>query len=174
MFAVGGIFGVVFGSVGLLFVAVGLGALVWVARTVSEHKRTLREGLRAGARCLETHVVRTHTSGGATRVRRRLIVGFRTVGGREVRARVTSRHPYVAGDVVPVRYVAHRPERAVADEAPTGVGVVACLFGGAMVAVMCMGLFFAAVGFGAALFAGTAADDGAPAPLSDPYLSAAP
>ncbi|MFD7165768.1 DUF3592 domain-containing protein [Streptomyces violascens] len=174
MFAVGGAFGVAFGCVGLLFALVGIAMLVGVVRRVSEHRRTLREGLRAQARCLETYVVRTHRSGGPVHHQRRLIVGFRVGDGRDVRVQVTSRQPYVTGDMVPVRHLPHRPERAVVDEAPTGVGVVSCLFGGAMVVFTCVGLFFAAIGFGAAVFLGATADDGAPVPLPDPHLTAGP
>ncbi|MFI6470999.1 DUF3592 domain-containing protein [Streptomyces sp. NPDC050516] len=174
MFAVGGAFGVVFGCVGLLFAVVGIGALLWVVRRVSEHKRTLREGVMAQARCLETYVVRTHRSDGPVHHQRRLIVGFRAGDGRDVRVRVTSRQPYVTGDAVAVRYLPNRPERAVVDEAPTGIGVVSCLFGGAMVVFTCVGLFFAAIGFGAAVFLGASADDGGPVPLPDPYRTAGP
>uniref|UniRef100_A0AAU2VF48 DUF3592 domain-containing protein n=1 Tax=Streptomyces sp. NBC_00003 TaxID=2903608 RepID=A0AAU2VF48_9ACTN len=175
MFAVGGAFGVVFGCVGLLFAVVGIGALIGVVRKVSEHKRTLREGLTAQARCLEAYVVRTHRSDGLVHHQRRLIVGFRAVDGREVRVQVTSRQPYVTGDMVPVRYVPHRPERAVVDEAPTGVGVVSCLFAGVMVVFACLGLFFAAIGFGAAVFLGASADGGGgPVPFPDSYPTAGP
>ncbi|MCT9088775.1 DUF3592 domain-containing protein [Streptomyces sp. ASQP_92] len=174
MFAAGGAFGVVFGCVGLLFAGVGTGALVWTVRTVSTYKRTLREGLRAEARCLETYVTRHHHSDGYTHSRRHLVVGFRTADGYDVRAKVSSRRPFVAGDNIPVRYLPQHPDRAVTDEAPTGVGVVSCLFGGVMVALTCLGLFFAAMGFGAALFLGASADDDGSAPLPAPRISVRP
>ncbi|MEU3505428.1 DUF3592 domain-containing protein [Streptomyces hundungensis] len=165
MFAAGGAFGVVFGCVGLLFAGVGIWLLVWSVRTMSTYRRTLREGLMAQARCLETYVSRHHHSNGFTHSQRHLIVGFRTADGYDVRARVSSRRPFVAGDLVPVRYLPQRPDRAIADEAPAGVGVVSCLFGGVMVVITCLGLFFAAMGFGAALFLGASAHDDGSAPL---------
>ncbi|MFD9564437.1 DUF3592 domain-containing protein [Streptomyces sp. NPDC059994] len=155
MFAVGGAFGVVFGSIGLLFAAFGIGMLVVGARKSSEYKRVFREGHMAEARCLETYVVHHHSSNGPSSSQRRLIVAFRSGDGRDVRAEVVARHPYVAGDVVPVRYLPERPDRAVAAEATPGVGVVTCLFSGVMVILTCMGLFFAAIGLGVAAFMST-------------------
>ncbi|OAR26745.1 hypothetical protein A8W25_00035 [Streptomyces sp. ERV7] len=154
MFAVGGVFGVVFGSVGLLFAAFGITMLVLGARKSAEYRRVLREGQFAEARCLETYVVHRHSTDGPSSSQRRLIVAFRTGDGREARAEVVSRHPYVAGDVVPVRYPPERPERAMAAEPTPGVGAVTCLLGGVMVLFTCVGLLFAAIGFGVAAFMG--------------------
>ncbi|GAA0588266.1 hypothetical protein GCM10010394_16850 [Streptomyces crystallinus] len=153
--AVGGAFGVVFGSVGLLFAAFGITMLVLGARKSAEYRRVLREGRFAEARCLETYVVHRHSGDGPGTSQRRLIVAFRTGDGREARAEVVSRHPYVAGDVVPVRYPPERPDRAMAAEAAPGVGAITCCFGAAMVLFTCVGLLFAAMGFGVAAFLGT-------------------
>ncbi|GGP91756.1 DUF3592 domain-containing protein [Streptomyces melanogenes] len=154
MSAFSGAFGVVFGSIGLLFAAFGIGMLVLGARKSSEYKRLFREGQVAEARCLETYIVHRHSPDAPTSSQRRLIVAFRTVDGRDARAEVVSRHPYVAGDVVPVRYLPERPDRAVAAEATPGLGVFSCLFGGVMVILTCVGLGFAAIGFGVAAFIG--------------------
>ncbi|MDJ0466438.1 DUF3592 domain-containing protein [Streptomyces sp. H27-C3] len=153
MFSLGEAFGMFFGMIGLLFAAVGIGMFVWTVRKAAAYSRTLREGLMAEARCLETFMVHQNSSNGPGHSQRRLILGFYTFDGRDVRAQVTSHQPYVRGDIVPVRYLPHSPERAVpAGAPPPGMGAASCLMGGLQVIFVCMGLLFAVVGFAMALF----------------------
>lgn len=160
MSAVDGAFGLVFGALGLLFAALGIGMLTWMVRRASEYRRTLREGLVAEAQCLDTFVVHRRSPDGPGHSQRRLILEFRTSEGRDVRAEVASQQPYVAGDIVPVRYLPQRPERAVPAGASPGLGVASCLAVGVLVVFTSMGLCFAAIGFGLAVFTDSSADDG--------------
>lgn len=152
----GGAFGLLFGTVGLLIAAAGVAMFVFMRRKIAEHRRILREGPRAQAQCLEAYVVRRHSSDGPSRSQRRLIIGFHTADGHPVRATIVSRHPYVVGDLIPVRYAPHRPDRAVADEEATGLAAFSCVFTGVLVVVTCVGLLFAFLGFGTAVLAGMA------------------
>ncbi|MFD9222990.1 DUF3592 domain-containing protein [Streptomyces sp. NPDC060064] len=163
MTALGGMFGFVFGVFGLLFAAFGIGMLIWLARRGSEYKRTLREGLVAEARCLETFMVH-RSSDGHGHSERRQILGFRTSDGRDVRAQVASEQLYVVGDIVPVRYLPQRPERAVPAASPPVLGAMSYLTGGVLVVFTCVGLFFAAMGFALAVFIDSSADDGGISP----------
>ncbi|MCX4825643.1 DUF3592 domain-containing protein [Streptomyces sp. NBC_01142] len=163
MSAVGGAFGFVFGAFGLLFAAFGIGMLIWMVRRTSAYKRTLREGLVAEARCLETFVMH-RSSNGHGHSQRRQILGFRTSDGRDVRAQVASDQLYVVGDIVPVRYLPHRPEQAVPAAAPPGLGVMSYLTGAVLVVFTCIGLFFAALGFGLAVFMDSSVDDDGTSP----------
>ncbi|MEU2495024.1 DUF3592 domain-containing protein [Streptomyces sp. NPDC007883] len=142
-------FGWVFGVVGVLFAAMGIAVLIYTARKVSERRRILREGLVAEASCLETFVVH-HSSQGHGQSQRRLILGFQTPDGRDVRAEVVSDVPHVIGDIVPVRYLPQRPERALPAGAASGIGSGPILIGAVMVFFTCIGLFVAATGFGTA------------------------
>ncbi|MFF3691231.1 DUF3592 domain-containing protein [Streptomyces sp. NPDC002187] len=150
----------VIGTIGLLFAALGIVMLVLTVRRVLEYRRTLREGLVAEARCLETFVVHNRSSEGHGHSQRRLILGFRTPDGRDVRAEVTSEVPYVVGDIVPVRYLPQRPERAVPATASSGLGIGPYLVGGVVTVFICAGLFFAATGFGLAAATDEVVDDG--------------
>ncbi|MEU3923290.1 DUF3592 domain-containing protein [Streptomyces sp. NPDC029004] len=161
---VGGAFGLVFGAFGLLFAALGIGMLTWMARRASEYRRTLREGLVAEAQCLDTFVVHRRSPNGHGHSRRHLILGFRTSDGRDVRAEIASHEPYVAGDIVPVRYLPQRPERAVPAGASPGPGVASCLTVGVLVVFTSVGLFFAATGFGLAGFTDASTEDGGTSP----------
>ncbi|WP_434600706.1 hypothetical protein [Streptomyces sp. A5-4] len=174
MFSAGGAFGVFFGSMGLLFAAFGIGMLVWTARRTATYDETLREGLVAQARCLETFTVHHTSSNGPVRSQRRLILGFYTFDGREIRAQAASRQPYVRGDIVPVRYLAHSPQRAIPADSPPGTGAASCLVGGVLVISTCMGLLFAVLGFGLALFSDIPADVREPGPRPGQYESAEP
>ncbi|MEU0397529.1 DUF3592 domain-containing protein [Streptomyces sp. NPDC006208] len=142
-------FGWVFGAAGVLFAAMGIAVLIYTVRNVLERRRILQEGLVAEARCLETFVVH-HSSQGHGQSQRRLILGFRAPDGRDVRAEVVSEVPHVIGDIVPVRYLPQRPERAVPVGAASGIGSGPILIGGVMVLFTCIGLFVAATGFGTA------------------------
>ncbi|MFF3324251.1 DUF3592 domain-containing protein [Streptomyces sp. NPDC002889] len=174
MFAAGEAFGLVFGSVGLLFAAFGIVMIVFMVRKASEHRRTLREGLVAEARCLETFVVHHRSAEGGGHSQRRLILGFRTSEGRDVRAEIASDVSYVVGDIVPVRYLPERPERAVPAETSPGLGVGSYLAGGVLVLFTCVGLFFAATGFGLSAFMDGPADDGGTTPDSGEYWTTEP
>lgn len=138
-----------FGAAGVLFAAMGIAVLIYTARKVVERRRILRDGLVAEARCLETFVVH-HSSQGHGQSQRRLILGFQTPDGRDVRAEVVSDVPHVIGDIVPVRYLPQRPERALPAGAASGIGSGPILIGGVMLLFTCMGLFIAATAFGAA------------------------
>ncbi|WP_406263432.1 DUF3592 domain-containing protein [Streptomyces sp. NBC_00191] len=164
MSAVDGASGLVFGALGLLFAALGIGMLVWMVRRAAEYKRTLREGLVAEAQCLDTFVVHRRSSNGHRHSQRRLILGFRTSDGRDVRAEIASQQPYAAGDIVPVRYLPQRPERPVPAAASPGLGVASCLAVGVLVVFTSIALFFAATGFGLAVFTDSSTDDGGTGP----------
>ncbi|WP_434600138.1 DUF3592 domain-containing protein [Streptomyces sp. A5-4] len=153
MFTGSGVFGLVLGTLGLLIAAFGIGAFVFMRRKAAEYQQTLRAGLMAEGRCLETHVVHHQSSNGSGNSQRRLIVGFLTYDGRQIRATVAARRPYVAGDLVPLRYLPHRPERAVVDGAPVRLGVASCVVGGMTVMLVGMGLVFALIGFVGVIFA---------------------
>ncbi|MFD8197253.1 DUF3592 domain-containing protein [Streptomyces wuyuanensis] len=141
-------FGWGFVAAGVLFAAMGIGVLISTARKVVERRRILRDGLVAEASCLETFVVH-HASQGHGQSQRRLILGFQTPDGRDVRAEAVSDVPHVIGDIVPVRYLAQRPERALPAKAASGIGSGPILIGSVMVFITCMGLFMAATAFGA-------------------------
>ena len=141
--AVDAAFGWVFGAVGVLFVAVGIAVLIYTVRKVLVRRRILREGLVAEARCLEMFVVH-HSLQRHGQSQRRLILGFRAPDGRDVQAEVVSDVPHVVGDIVPVRYLPRRPERAVPAGAASGIGSGSILIGGVMVLFTCIGLFVAA------------------------------
>ncbi|WP_327287996.1 DUF3592 domain-containing protein [Streptomyces sp. NBC_01198] len=173
MFAIGGVFGVVFGMIGLLFACAGAAFGLTLVRRTRWRRRALAQGLTAEARCLETYVARDHSAisaGGfsTSSATRHVILGFRTRDGRDIRIEETSRVPRVVGDFVEVRYLTEHPERAtVAGASPSGVSL-GLVVGLAFCAVFtCVGLLFAATGFGIGYF-GLATSSGSSAGFSDP------
>jgi hypothetical protein len=80
---------------------------------------------------------------------RHVILGFRTQDGRDIRVEDTSGIPRVVGDFVQVRYLPERPGNAVAAEAGSSGVSIGLLLTLLFCAVFtCIGLFFAAAGFG--------------------------
>jgi hypothetical protein len=141
---------VVFGSLGALFACVGVVMILVMGLRLAERRRTLREGLLAEGRCLETFMVHRSSTDGRSESSRYQIVGFETADGREVRARMAAGRLSVVGDFVPVRYLPERPERAVPADASPGPAPADGLAVVALVVFTCVGVFFAASGFGAA------------------------
>ncbi|GAA2749896.1 DUF3592 domain-containing protein [Kitasatospora cinereorecta] len=141
-------FNAVFGLLGLLFAGAGVGMSVYFAHRLAQRRRALAHGLMAEAVCLETYTTRRRDQDGSTRTVRHAILGFRTFDGRDVRLDRTSRAPHVVGDVVPVRYLPDDPEHAAVVSASQGEPielVLAAVFGAVFA---CVGLLFAATGFG--------------------------
>ncbi|MGW1764666.1 DUF3592 domain-containing protein [Streptomyces sp. NPDC002073] len=156
MEGIGGAFGVVFGMIGLLFAAIGVTMAVVLVRRTVLRSRTLARGLTAEARCLDTYVTQHRDTEHRRRTARHVILGFRTQDGQDIRFEDTSGVPRVVGDFVPVRYLAHRPQQAVA-LGPVAPGLrIGTVLGLAFCTVFaCVGLFFAAIGFGVGYLAGT-------------------
>ncbi len=142
-----GAMGTVFGLVGSVFAVAGVGMAVALVRRLAGRRRALAHGLPAEARCLETYTTRN----GDGPSHRHTILGFRTQDGREVRIDDTTSRTVVVGDVVTVRYLPERPERAAvvgSGGAGTWVGAFSAI---AFCAVFtAMGLVFAVMGFTAA------------------------
>ena len=141
--------GSLFGLVGFLFALLGAGFCVALVRGAVLRRRALARGLSAEARCLDTYVTRDADGAG----HRKVVLGFTAADGRAVRLTVSAPRTMVTGDLVQVRYLPHRPERA----AVVGSGGPAALLGTAIAVVTCLvfafgGLFFGAVGFGLGVF----------------------
>ena len=137
--------GSLFGLVGFVFAMIGGGFCAAVLHGAALKRRVLAHGLPAEARCLETCVSRD--AEGSTR--RKVILGFTTEDGRQIRFKVGAPSLMVAGDRVRVRYLPTRPERAVV----VGSGGPAALIGTAAAVVFCLvfmvgGLFFGLAGLG--------------------------
>ncbi|MFI5757162.1 DUF3592 domain-containing protein [Streptomyces sp. NPDC051569] len=152
MSAIGGAFGVLIGLIGLLFACVGAGLGITLLCRMRWRGRALTHGLAAQARVLDTYVTHSSRIGpdqpGDTSTRH-VILGFRTQDGRDIRIEDTSGLPRVIGDLVQVRYLPERPERAaVAGTSSVGAGVGLALGLAFCVVFTCGGLFFAAMGFG--------------------------
>ncbi|QMU77532.1 DUF3592 domain-containing protein [Streptacidiphilus sp. PB12-B1b] len=145
-----GAMGAVFSLVGFLFAVLGVVMAVTLLRRAVGRGRALSHGLTAEARCLEAYV--TRSSDGSSR--RRVILGFTTVDGQQIRIEETPRGPIVAGDFVQVRYLPERPQQAVqvgGSVAGTAVGTVfGLVFCSCFVAV---GLAVGLSGLGVGLFA---------------------
>ncbi|WP_413081798.1 hypothetical protein [Streptomyces sp. fd1-xmd] len=97
--------------IGLLVAALGIAGLVSMVRVALVNRRTIREGVVAEAPCLGAYVVHNRSSDGYTTSQWRLILGFLTPEGRDVRAELVAHVPYAVGDTVPVRYLPECPER---------------------------------------------------------------
>ena len=141
--------GSLFGLIGFLFALAGAGMCVALVRGAVLRQQALTRGLAAEARCLDTYVSRDADGAG----HRKVILGFTAADGRAVRLTVGAPRTMVTGDLVQVRYLPDRPERA----AVVGSGGSASLFGTAVGVVACLlftfgGLFFGVVGFGLGLF----------------------
>ncbi|MFE9250570.1 DUF3592 domain-containing protein [Streptomyces sp. NPDC007088] len=158
-------FGLVFGLLGGLFAALGAGGIIGVLVSLSRRRRTLATGRRAEATVVDTYVTRRENAGfsetdTATRTERRALLEFSAADGRRVRFEETS-GKRVRGDVVPVRYPADHPERAVCvDSGPGGrVGTVFLI--AFLIVFTALGLYFASLGFGGHDgFGGSDAPDG--------------
>lgn len=141
--------GSLFGLVGCLFALIGAGLCVALVRGAVLRQQALTRGLSAEARCLDTYVTRDADGDS----HRKVVLGFTAADGRAVRLTVSAPRTAVTGDLVQVRYLPNRPERA----AVVGSGGPASLFGTAIGVATCLlftcgGLFFAAVGFGLGMF----------------------
>jgi hypothetical protein len=173
MFAIGGAFGVVFGIVGLLFACAGVAFGLTLARRARWRGRALAHGLTAEARCLETYVARDHSMAsaggyGTSSATRHVILGFRTREGRDIRIEDTSGVPRAVGDFVEVRYLPEHPERAtVAGATPAGVSLGLAVGLAFCAAFTCIGLLFAATGFGIGYF-GLSTSSGSSSGFPDP------
>jgi hypothetical protein len=145
-----GVMATVFSLMGFLFAILGTVLAVALVRRVVNRSRVLSHGLTAEARCLDTYV--TRDSEGSSR--RRVILGFTTVDGQQIRIEEAPRGPIVAGDLVQVRYLPQRPERAV----QVGGSAVGAALGTVIGLVVCslfvlVGLVFGLGGLGVGLFA---------------------
>ncbi|MFD7901781.1 DUF3592 domain-containing protein [Kitasatospora sp. NPDC059747] len=110
---------------GVAGLAVGVTILAFTVARIRLRARILAHGLVTDATCLDTYVtVGTHGTGEDRRPsgERHVIIGFRPEDGRDVRFRDTSGVPFVKGDRMQVRYLPHRPQRALtADRHPSGI-----------------------------------------------------
>ncbi|MFE7182800.1 DUF3592 domain-containing protein [Streptomyces erythrochromogenes] len=149
MLALGATYGLGSVVIGLLVAALGVAGLVSMARLALVNRRAIREGVVAEARCLEAYVVHNRSSDGYTTSRRRLILGFLTPEGRDVRTELVAHVPYAVGDTVPVRYLPECPERVVPAGATFGIGLSAGLKGVAMLGLVYAGLSLTAMALGA-------------------------
>ncbi|MFF0740317.1 DUF3592 domain-containing protein [Streptomyces sp. NPDC004111] len=149
---ISGLFWLFVGVVGLFHVALGVVTFVVAVRRNKEHHRILQEGHTAQAQCQEVSYVHHTSSTGQSHSERRQVVAFWTGDGRPVRTKVATRIPCAPGEIVPVRYLPERPDRAVsARDAPAG-SVLNGVLGAMMVLLTCFGLAVTAVGFGMLLF----------------------
>ncbi|UUY49374.1 DUF3592 domain-containing protein [Streptomyces yangpuensis] len=149
MLALGATYGPGSVLLGLLVAAVGVVGLVSMVRAALVNRRTMREGALAEARCLEAYVVHNRSSDGYTTSQRRLILGFRTPEGREVRTEMVAHVPYAVGDIVPVRYLPECPERVVPAGASFGIDLASGLKGVVLVGVIYAGLSLTVLALGA-------------------------
>ncbi|MFD8885566.1 DUF3592 domain-containing protein [Streptomyces erythrochromogenes] len=149
MLALGATYGPGSGVIGLLVAALGIAGLVSMVRVALVNRRTIREGVVAEARCLEAYVVHNRSSDGYTTSQRRLILGFLTPEGRDVRTELVAQVPYAVGDTVPVRYLPECPERVVPAGATFGIGLSAGLKGVAMLGLVYAGLSLMVMALGA-------------------------
>jgi len=140
-----GAVGSLFGLVGFLFALVGAGLCVALVRGAVLRQQALTRGLSAEARCLDTYV--THDADGDRH--RKAVLGFTAADGQAVRMTVGAPRTMVTGDLVQVRYLSNRPQRA----AVVGSGGPAALIGTAIGVVTCLlftigGLILGTVGLG--------------------------
>ncbi|MFD7610686.1 DUF3592 domain-containing protein [Streptomyces sp. NPDC059828] len=142
--------GLILVVLGLLFTAVGVGVLVFMVRKGGENRRILREGLVAEAVCLETYMVH-RTVDGYGSSERRLILGFQTSEGRDVRAEMASVVLCAVGDTVPVRYLPERPGQVIHAGSRPGLDPATRLRGMMMVVFICLGLYSVVTGIGLGL-----------------------
>ncbi|MFE5675615.1 DUF3592 domain-containing protein [Streptomyces erythrochromogenes] len=149
MLALGATYGPGSVVIGLLVAALGIAGLVSMVRVALVNRRTIREGVVAEARCLEAYVVHNRSSDGYTTSQRRLILGFLTPEGRDVRTELVAHVPYAVGDTVPVRYLPECPERVVPAGATFGIGLSAGLKGVAMLGLVYAGLSLMVMALGA-------------------------
>ncbi|MGW4646269.1 DUF3592 domain-containing protein [Kitasatospora sp. NPDC004289] len=139
---------VIIGVLGLLFAGVGVTFCLVLLKRVRGARRALARGTEVEARCLDTYVSQPGGNGGGRGVRH-VILGFRTLEGRDVRFEDLSGVPRVLGDRVRVRYLPEDPQQAaVTDANPYGGAGRTVLFVAFPLAFACVGLWFAAVGFG--------------------------
>ncbi|WP_405423433.1 DUF3592 domain-containing protein [Streptomyces erythrochromogenes] len=135
--------------IGLLVAALGVAGLVSMVRMALVNRRTIREGVVAEARCLEAYVVHNRSSDGYTTSQRRLILGFLTPEGRDVRTELVAHAPHAVGDTVLVRYLPECPERVVPAGASFGIGLSVGLKGVAMLGLVYAGLSLTLMALGA-------------------------
>ncbi|MEU2157701.1 DUF3592 domain-containing protein [Streptomyces sp. NPDC019396] len=145
--ALGGGYGMVLVVIGSSSPLGGVRALVSMVRKGGENRRILREGLLAEAVCLETYMVH-RTVDGYGSSERRLILGFQTSDGRDVRAEMASVVLCAVGDRVPVRYLPERPEQVIHAGSRPGLDPNARLKGTMMVVFICLGLYSVVTGIG--------------------------
>ncbi|QMU69599.1 DUF3592 domain-containing protein [Streptacidiphilus sp. P02-A3a] len=143
-----GVAGSLFGLVGFVFALIGIGLGVALVRGMVLRQQALTRGLSAEARCLDTFVARDADGGR----HRRVVLGFTAVDGRAIRLTVGAPRTVVIGDLVQVRYLPNRPERAIV----VGSGGPGSLFGTVIGVAACLlftlaGLFVGAVGLGLGL-----------------------
>ncbi|MFD7479029.1 DUF3592 domain-containing protein [Streptomyces sp. NPDC059837] len=135
---------------GSLFLAgMGVAFVIFCTRRLWFRQVALARGLMTEAVCVETFVTEEWDfDSNMTKTTRHMILAFRTRDGAEIRLdRTIGAH--VVGDVVPVRYLPEHPERAAVATRGAGVESVGYGCGVALGLVFaCLGLFFAAVGFG--------------------------
>lgn len=145
-------FGLVFGLLGGLFAALGIGGFIAVLVSIGRRRTTLATGRTAEATVVDTYVTRRENAGfpetdTATGTERRALLEFSASDGRRVRFEETSGNR-VRGDVVPVRYPVEHPERAVCRDSGSGGGMVgAVLLLAFLVGFTALGLYFASIGF---------------------------
>ncbi len=120
-----------------------------MVRVALVNRRTIREGVVAEAPCLGAYVVHNRSSDGYTTSQWRLILGFLTPEGRDVRTELVAHVPYAVGDTVPVRYLPECPERVVPAGATFGIGLSAGLKGVAMLGLVYAGLSLMVMALGA-------------------------
>ena len=144
-----GMAGGFFSLIGFVFAFIGAGLAFALVRGAVIRRRVLTEGIPAEARCLDTYVTRDAEGGS----RRKVILGFSTRDGQQIRFEESPRSVLVTGDVVPIRYLPDRPQRA----AVVGSGGAGALVGTAIGLVVCamfvlVGLTFGLGGLGAGIF----------------------
>ncbi|MGW2395002.1 hypothetical protein ACWCYY_00440 [Kitasatospora sp. NPDC001664] len=127
---------------GLLFAGIPVVARTVHLRRERAGRRALAEGIEVEAGCVDVFTTRSGPDGGG-RGPRQVVLGFRTLEGREVRFQDLSGVPCVVGERVRVRYLAEHPRSAaVTDADPFGgsgrtllLVVFPLLFGGARLAL---------------------------------------
>ncbi|MFD8595479.1 DUF3592 domain-containing protein [Kitasatospora sp. NPDC059646] len=151
-------FGIVFALVGLLVAALGTTPIVLLLRWNSRRNRVRTTGLLAEAEVLEAHVTHHHhhedrAHSVTVGSRRHVVLGFRTADGEDVRVGDPSGVPRVVGDRVTVRYLPENPGGAlpVVPEGPARRIVLALVIG-VLAVFAVVGLLFAVVGVGIAVF----------------------